>query len=129
MLSEKWTYKMKPCFNFIFIILSILFQACGGIFGKYAAMTIDCLTIFAVISSMFYLLSLCCMVLQAIVWQQALKHYRLSYAYPFMSLVNFVILFSSFLLFDENITIMNVIGLVVISIGICALSRSGGAGS
>ena len=129
MLSEKWTYKMKPWFNFLFIVLSILFQACGGIFGKYAAMAIDCLTIFAVISNMFYLLSLCCMVLQAIVWQQVLKHYRLSYAYPFMSLVNFVILFSSFLLFDENITIMNVIGLVTISIGICALSRSGGAGS
>lgn len=120
---------MNTYFYFLFIVSAILFQACGGIFGKYAAITVDRLTIFAVISNMFYLLSLCCMVLQAIVWQQALKHYRLSYAYPFMSLVNFVILFSSFLLFDENITIMNVIGLVAISIGICALSRSGGAGS
>ena len=129
MLSEKWTYKMKPCFNFIFIALSILFQAASGIFGKYASMTIDRLTIFAVISNIFYLLSLCCMVLQAIVWQQALKHYCLSYAYPFISLVNFIILFSSFYLFNESITIMNVIGLVVISIGICAHSRNGGVGS
>lgn len=120
---------MKQYFYFLFIVSAILFQACGGIFGKYAAMTIDCLTIFAVISNTFYLLALGCMVLQAIVWQQALKHYKLSFAYPFMSLVNFVILFSAFLLFNESITTANIIGLVVISIGIYVLSRDGGAGA
>ena len=118
---------MKQYFYFLFIVSAILFQAASGIFGKYAAMTLDSLSIFAVISNSFYLLSLCCMVLQAIVWQQALKHYCLSYAYPYISLLNFVILFSSFLLFNESITIMNVIGLVVISIGICVHSRNGGA--
>ena len=117
---------MKPYFHFLFIVSAILCQACGGIFGKYAAMTIDSLTIFAVISNTFYMLALGCMVLQAIVWQQALKHYLLSFAYPFMSLVNFVILFSAFLLFNESITTMNIIGLVVISIGVSVLSRDGG---
>ena len=62
-------------------------------------------------------------VLQAIVWQQALMHYPLSFAYPFMSLVNFVILLSSAILFGEGITITNIIGLVLISIGITMLSR------
>lgn len=120
---------MKTYFYFLFIVLSILFQACGGIFGKYAAITVDNLTIFEVISNTFYMLALGCMVLQAIVWQQALKHYRLSFAYPFMSLVNFVILFSAFLLFNESITTTNIIGLVVISIGIYALSRDGDTGA
>lgn len=126
MLLEKWTYEMKSYFNFIFILLSILFQACGGIFGKYVSMAVDSLTIFAVISNTFYILSLCCMFLQAIVWQQALKHYRLSFAYPFMSLANFVILFPAYLLFNESITVTNIIGLVVISTGIYVLSRDGG---
>lgn len=126
MLSEKWTYKMKSYFNFIFIVLSILFQACGGIFGKYVSITIDSLTIFAVISNIFYILSLFCLFLQAIVWQQALKHYRLSFAYPFMSLVNFVILLPAHLLFDESITAANIIGLAVISTGIYFLSRDSG---
>ena len=117
---------MKQYFYFLFIVSAILFQACGGICGKYAAMTIDSLTIFAVISNTFYMLALGCMVLQAIVWQQALKHYRLSFAYPFMSIVNFVILVPSFLLFNESITTMNIIGLVVISIGVSVLSRDGG---
>ncbi len=126
MSSEKWTYKMKPRFNFIFIVLSILFQTCGGIFGKYVSMTIDSLTILSVISNTFYILSLCCMFLQAIIWQQALKHYRLSFAYPFMSLVNFVILFPAYFLFNESITTANIIGLAVISTGIYVLSRDGG---
>jgi multidrug transporter EmrE-like cation transporter len=120
---------MKQYFNFLFIVSAILFQACGGIFGKYAAITIEHFTIFAVISNTFYMLSLCCMFLQAIVWQQALKHYKLSFAYPFMSLVNFVILFASFLLFNESITTTNIIGLVVISIGISVLSMDGGVGT
>ena len=120
---------MKPYFNFIFIVSAILFQACGGIFGKYASMMIERFSIFSVISNTFYMLSLGCMFLQAIVWQQALKHYHLSFAYPFMSLVNFVILFPAFLLFNESITSMNIIGLVVISAGIYVLSRDGGAGA
>lgn len=126
MLSEKWTYKMKSHFNFIFIILSILFRVCGGIFVKYVSITVNNLTIFSIITNGFYILSLCCVFLQAIVWQQALKNYRLSFAYPFMSLVNFVILLPAYLLFNESITIMNIIGLVVIFIGIYILSKGSG---
>lgn len=63
------------------------------------------------------------MVFQALVWQQALKHYPLSLAYPFMSIVNFVILIASAVLFSEGITIENIIGLLLISIGIAVLSR------
>lgn len=61
--------------------------------------------------------------LQAIVWQQALIHYPLSYAYPFVSLVNFVILISSAFLFKEQITTSNILGLIFISLGILVLSR------
>jgi multidrug transporter EmrE-like cation transporter len=61
---------------------------------------------------------------QAIVWQQALIHYPLSYAYPFVSLVNFVILIFSALLFKEQITASNILGLILISSGILELSRN-----
>jgi len=63
------------------------------------------------------------MILQAILWQQALKHYPLSFAYPFMSLVNFVILFSAFIFFGETITVNNILGLIIISIGILILAQ------
>lgn len=107
---------------FIFIIISILFQASGGICGKYASMTINNSPV-AIISSPFYFASLGSMVLQAIFWQQALKHYPLSFTYPFMSLVNFVVLFSAFFLFGETITVYNIIGLIIISVGIFVLAQ------
>lgn len=117
---------MKGALNFSFIILAIFFQSVSGISGKFAAITLSDATLFAIIANGFYIISLACLFLQAIVWQQALIHYPLSFAYPFMSLVNFVILISSALLFDEGITIANVVGLCLISIGITVLSRESG---
>lgn len=116
---------MKEHSNYLFIILAILFQAMAGITGKYAAMSISILPSFPlnILTNMFYIFSLVCMVFQALVWQQALKHYPLSLAYPFMSIVNFVILIASAVLFSEGITIENIIGLLLISIGIAVLSR------
>lgn len=116
--------KTKQIFYFSLIVISILFQAGSGICGKYAAMTIKETTPIITITNVFYLLSLIFLVLQAVIWQQALIHYPLSYAYPFMSLVNFVILLFSAILFDEQITKYNILGLIVISFGILILSRS-----
>ncbi|WP_269849125.1 hypothetical protein [Methanosarcina horonobensis] len=114
----------KQIFYFSLIIFSILFQAGSGICGKYAAITIKEASPFITIANIYYLLSLVFLVLQAVIWQQALIHYPLSYAYPFISLVNFVILFFSAILFHEQITRYNVLGLIIISLGILILSRS-----
>ena len=77
----------------------------------------------ALVSSPFFFAALGFMILQAILWQQALKHYPLSFAYPFMSLVNFVILFSASIFFGETITVYNILGLIIISIGILILAQ------
>jgi multidrug transporter EmrE-like cation transporter len=117
---------MKSQFNFIFIALSILFQTFAAISIKYAAINFSSSpTLF---TNPFYLLSLIFLFFQALVWQQALIRYSLSFAYPFMSLVNFLILFSSAWLFNEGITVANIIGLAVISIGIVILAHDVGDG-
>jgi multidrug transporter EmrE-like cation transporter len=124
----KWISDMKNPLYFSFIILAILFQSFSGIFGKYAATTLHEVTLYAIITNAFYIFSIVCLFLQAVVWQQALIYYPLSFAYPFMSLMNFVVLFSSALLFNEGITPANIIGLLLISVGITVLShKSGGA--
>jgi multidrug transporter EmrE-like cation transporter len=114
---------MSNRFSFIFILLSVLFQSLSGIFGKYAATSIGNTGILAIITNTFYILMLVCLFLQAVVWQQALHRYPLSFAYPFMSLMNFVVLFASALLFHEGVTPFNIAGLVLISLGITLLSR------
>jgi multidrug transporter EmrE-like cation transporter len=117
---------MKNFQYFYFIILSIAFQSLGGIFGKYAAISLAIPSLIGIMTNSFYILSLGCLFLQAIVWQQALRHFPLSIAYPFMGLVNFVVLFSSAVLFHEGITLANIIGLILISLGIAIISHEMG---
>ena len=114
---------MKNFRYFFFIILSIFFQSLSSIFGKFVALTITNATLFVIITNGFYILSLVCLFLQAIVWQQVLIHYPLSFAFPFMSLANFIILFASAILFHEGITFNNIIGLLLISVGIVVASK------
>ena len=117
---------MKNLRYFSFIILAIAFQSLCGIFGKHAALSLPAPSLIGIVTNAFYILSLVCLVLQAIVWQQALRHFPLSVAYPFMGLVNFVILFSSVILFQEGVTLENILGLVLISVGITVLSHGMG---
>ena len=113
-------------YQITFIILSVISQACVGICIKYTSVSIYTNYPISIIASPFYFAALGFMLLQAIVWQQALKHYPLSFAYPFMSLVNFVVLFSAHFLFGEAITLANIAGLIIISIGIYVLAQDGG---
>jgi multidrug transporter EmrE-like cation transporter len=114
---------MKKYFNFVFILLSILFQSLSGILGKYAALSINLSNPISFLSNLFYLLSLGCMIFQALVWQQALKHYDLSLAYPFQSLTMFVILIFSYLFFHESISAFNILGICIIFMGIFFLNQ------
>lgn len=105
-------------FYFVMIILSVLFQAGSGVFSKYAALQSG-----NSITNVFFVAALVLLVLQAITWQQALMNYSLSYAFPFMSITNFVVLITSAILFKEQITMYNIVGLFLISAGIMLLSR------
>ena len=103
---------------FSFIILSIVFQSFSGIFSKYAALSLQDPSLIGIVTSVFYILSLGCLFLQAIVWQQALRHFPLSFAYPCISITNFVVLFPAAILFHENVTYANIIGLILVTTGI-----------
>ena len=111
---------MKNFRYFSFIILAIIFQSMSGIFGKCAALSVAP-SIIAIVTNMFYILSLGCLGLQAIVWQQALRYFPLSVAYPCISITSFVVLFFAAILFNENVTHMNIIGLIIVTMGIYIL--------
>jgi drug/metabolite transporter (DMT)-like permease len=105
----------------IFVLLLInLFYATVYIFSKYTSMQIPFTLKFALgILSVFFVLGL-----YAIMWQQVLKHIELSIAYMFKgSSLIFVCLFSS-LLYNEAITLYNIIGACIIILGIISFSKS-----
>ena len=100
----------------VLLFLSIVIQAIGSVLGKYAAGSQDILTI-----CILYFAILGGMGIQIFVWQYSLKYYQLSFAFPIKSLVNFFVVFAAFILFKEPITTMNIIGLIIITIGVTIL--------
>jgi drug/metabolite transporter (DMT)-like permease len=115
---------LHPKIPLYFLIISILIQAFGAICTKYAAESGSSGAFFGIpFYIIIYFFILGGMGLQVIVWQYALKYYPLSFAYPFRSLVSFIVLLSAFLLFHESVSLMNVAGLSVITFGVFFLAR------
>jgi multidrug transporter EmrE-like cation transporter len=115
--------RQRPKIHLHFLILSIIIQAFGAVLTKYAAEWNSSDLIQGIrVDLIFYLIILVCMGLQVVVWQYALKYYSLSFAYPFRSLVSFIVLFSAVLLFNETISLMNILGLSVITLGVFFLA-------
>lgn len=118
---KDWT---RPQIHLHLLVISIFIQAFGAICTKYAAdWSHSDLVLGIRVDLIIYVIILVTMGLQVVIWQYALKYYSLSFAYPFRSLVSFVVLFSAVLLFDETITVMNILGLAVITIGVFYLAR------
>lgn len=111
-------------FYLFLLIISILIQAFGAICTKFAAGLGPSITFFGINATLIiYCIILGGMGLQVLFWQASLRYYSLSFAYPFRSLVSFIVLISAFFLFQESVTVFNVIGLITISIGIFYLVK------
>jgi multidrug transporter EmrE-like cation transporter len=114
----------RPKIHLHFLILSILIQAFGAICTKYAAESSSSATFLGIPHYLIiYVIILGGMGLQVIVWQYSLKFYPLSFAYPFRSLVSFIVLIAAVLLFHESVSVMNIVGLTVITVGVFFLAR------
>ena len=100
-----------------FIIGTILLQSFTFLCGKYATIYGD---FFIPLMSLGYLL----IVLRAYVWQKVLMYNKLSKVYPFNSLVQVVLLLYSYFLFDESITVNNIIGSTFMMLGIVIIGKS-----
>ncbi|MDD5309566.1 MAG: hypothetical protein PHU25_19790 [Deltaproteobacteria bacterium] len=108
--------------SLIFVMLSLIFQAMAGVMGKQASLALESFSLSGVLHNPFYFGVLFCLGLQAVTWQLALRRFPLFYAYLFMSLIYPLLLVSSHFIFNEEITIANVIGSAVIIAGVVVLS-------
>jgi len=64
------------------------------------------------------------MLIRAIVWQIILKHNQLSKVYPFNALVQVVILIFSATIYHEDVTVYNLLGLMLMVFGVVLLGKS-----
>ncbi|MFD1885683.1 hypothetical protein [Paenibacillus wenxiniae] len=98
------------------IFLCIMCQALSILFSKIASTTTH--DIFSLIFNGFYILSISMLVIQAFFWQKVLQNHSISDVYPLMTLVNIVLLILDCIFFNNTIKINEVLGSLIIILGI-----------
>ncbi len=78
---------------------------------------------FGCATNYFVILGLACYALGAFLWLLVLKISNLSVAYPMISLTYPLVVFLSYLLFREPISLRQVIGIVAIMLGVSLIYR------
>lgn len=104
----------------IFVFIAVCAQALSLILAKQASFAESGIDRYL---SIWYVASLTALGVQAIVWQQALRRLALSIAYPMMSLVFVLIPILGWLVFDERVTPLQMVGTVFILIGTVEIDR------
>jgi drug/metabolite transporter (DMT)-like permease len=116
------------------IILSVLCSSVAQIALKKGMMQCDCSfalqasnilpLISALVLNPFIVAGVLLHVAALFTWLYVLKHVEVSYAYPFISMGFVVVLFLSYLLFNEAISLYRIVGVLLIISGIILIGRS-----
>ncbi len=114
---------------FWLILLAVVFRSLAAIFAKNAALTSTGQGLTGLLFNIWLLAELVVLGCQAVTWSVVLRHFSLPFAYPFMSLVFVVNLFSARFLFQETVTIQHMVGVAVIMAGIVVICSKNGEGT
>lgn len=102
----------------LFLHLSIMLFSTTGIFSKMAANNINVNGIFDIRTFAFAGMILLNCGIYALFWQQNLKHFEVNVAYAHRAVYNVWSLLWAVLIFGEKITIGNIIGVMLIVMGV-----------
>lgn len=110
--------------NFIFIQLSVLIYSFVSVFSKVSAINVKSYGLFSIqfISCVFLMFVF--LGIYAILWQKILKVNKLSFAYINKGFVLAWAMLWAKLIFGEKITSMNLLGVVIITVGILMVTRN-----
>ena len=106
--------KKNKVFNYIFLHLCVLLFTVTTILSKYAS-AYDFLSLKYIVIFAFMIINLG---VYAVLWQQAIKPFKASVAYSNKSVTTIWTLVFSAVLFNERVTIQNIIGAVLIIFGV-----------
>jgi multidrug transporter EmrE-like cation transporter len=117
----------------IYILISVLGGAVGQILLKkgmsnMGPITLDLShllnTLWRMATNPYVFIGLAIYVTGTVFWLSALSRVNLSFAYPFASLSYVIMLIASWLILDEKISAMRLLGTIVIGLGVFLISRS-----
>jgi drug/metabolite transporter (DMT)-like permease len=125
--------KTKMNIAIVYILISVLAGGVGQIILKKGMSSMGPLTLTAndflpiiwrMFTNPFVVIGLAVYGFSTILWLTALSRVDLSYAYPFASLGYVIMLFASWQLFHENISVLRLIGCGVVILGVILISRT-----
>ena len=107
---------MQRVKNVHWVIAAVFLQSLSFLSIKYASTGS---------SYMYFFLGLATVAIffRSVLWQKVLSQNELSSVYPFNALVQLLIFFYAVVLFNESFTWVNIVGLVVMSVGIMMLGK------
>jgi len=115
----------------LLILLDIALVVAGQFFMKFGINKVGSFTEMPLgeflaksFTSYLVLLGILLYAISAVVWIIVLSKVNLSFAYPMLSLGYIFILFVSYFLLGENITVLRILGVALIMIGIFFLYQS-----
>ena len=117
----------------LYILVSVVAGAVGQILLKKGMGSMGPLTLsidqlgnilWRIGTNPYVVIGLAIYVAGTVFWLTALSRVDLSYAYPFASLSYVVMLIASWQLFNENITVVRLLGTLVVCLGVFIISRS-----
>jgi drug/metabolite transporter (DMT)-like permease len=119
--------------SIVYIIISVVGGAVGQILLKKGMNDLGEVTLslqsmiqitWKMLTNPYVFIGLFIYFLSVIFWLAALSRVELSYAYPFASFSYIIMFLASWLLLNETITPMRILGTLVVGIGVFLISRS-----
>lgn len=104
------------------IILFILLRTLNQILFKQVALGSNGNSYLGLLFNPLFYLAGFVFLAQAATWLAVLRRMSLSYAYPFTSLTVITLLISARFFFNENITLGNILGAIVIMVGVSLMA-------
>ncbi len=100
--------------SFVFLASALLLNVFGQIAARLGAG--DFVTSWQI--NLWIFVSYCCLVLRGFLWALSLREIPLSFAYPMFSVNFLLVLGAAALIFDERITLGNILGSCCIMLGL-----------
>jgi len=117
----------------ILILMAVLCASCGQLFLKRGMMQVGDITLrfrgiiplsIKVFSSPLVWIGLISYGIGALLWLVVLSKTELSYAYPMVSISYIIVILGSIMLFNEDVSLLRWIGVILVCIGVCIVARS-----
>lgn len=117
----------------VYILIAVLASGAGQLLLKKGMLTVGEITLsigdlwstlWRIGTTPYIVIGLVVFITGTVFWLAALSRVDLSFAYPFASLGYIIMLIASWQIFDENISILRLVGTLIIGFGVFLISRS-----